>query len=139
MPRGAIALAKKRALKSAIHSLLAVIDLLLSTCIRLHHYQRSALLAVIRRPAIVANIAETTKNAFNRHVPLFNEISGFATLPRRHGAHLPTARTWPPHDPIPALPTNLRPQLPIGSDHFRNFLSILTTFPPELSDSCGQN
>jgi hypothetical protein len=30
-------------------------------------------------------------------------------------------------------------QLVISSDHFSTFISVLTTFAPELSDFCGQN
>jgi hypothetical protein len=30
-------------------------------------------------------------------------------------------------------------QLPIGSDHFFIFLSVLTTSAPEMPEFCGQN
>jgi hypothetical protein len=36
-------------------------------------------------------------------------------------------------------PPGVRSQLLISSDHFFIFLSIMTTFAPELSEFCGQN
>ena len=49
----------------------------------------------------------------------------------RHRGHLDT-----PRPPEPA-PQPLR--LLITFDHFFAFLSVLTTFSPDLSDFCGQN